>query len=631
MRMATCRVKNPDRVHYAPRQNYEISRLNKAKVTALSILSLTNNKNFAKKREQIIYTVLGLGDGRDIAERSRQKILSKLIYPHLEKGLKPKESKEDSNKLAEGLLTGQLSPYEATGIIKELRPELTSKEMTQLWTKFSIVTAIRDLKDGSLGVNWGEEIENKSLIPKLKSLKESLIKEEKIEDPSIITRKYYENYSHLKSSQGKETNWAEVVSNLPLDQSGFIQALLNSSRDCILKEEATKNLLWPSPVEKEIENKRLDNLLRTLGNRPTGRSQRYSRILLNESPKEFPRGIPNPTPVVVTAKEKETERKLTKELENYAFKHQETTREKPWYKIFLKIGKIKKIDTEVAKEAFTKTKQLLYSYLENTLTAKQSTPKRSFLLHMISHSDELRKELLKYLLQTPHEDKTKEEVMKEEGLSLLTTGEFQAGDIKDSTVLTAIKHLCNARDKEFSRMDIVDITLLLTNPDKFRETFQETPFSGSKCLTQWANRELEVDGPPTRFLDIYRSNTNGTKLDLSKGYGKAKLSALHLASWYSDRKNVSTGAELPAIIEQMKEDGQSLDPRDIMGNTPLHKSNEHATEILLNSGADPSITNNEGLPPSKTNFSKESCRRMLLEGIKKETIKKIAASPELEM
>lgn len=652
--------------YFPPRYAYEISRLNKPKVTALSILALTDASNFSKRREQIIYTMLGIGRGPEIRDRSRKKILGGIISSYLDNGLNAKESKENSQRLAEGLLKEGLTPYEATGIIKELCPDLRAKEMKNLWTKFSIVTGLRYLNDSSLQLDWEQTISEKSIKPKITNLKQSLEEKEQDSNPTTIKRKYYENHSHLKSSQGKDTNWAEVLSNLNPDQAGLVKALLESSKDSILKEKATRDCLWPQPSEQEIENRRLNNLLNTLGNKPTGRTQRYSRIFLNEEPKNFPKAIPKPNEIVLTSKEIEIERKFISNLKkleeldevkepNELPKKNNAPNQQPWYKIFLKMGKINKISTPKAKESFDKALELLKKHCAkhlSTYLSKESLKPKVFHISMLSKSTTLKNSVLRILLEDQSPNDSNRSQIKKYATELIdhVKEDPETHKIPESLIVSSIEHLAIENPKSSNITNLVD---LFENQNQFRELFNQYPYNQSKCLIQCSKRDISEPAKPialpprfisisssvttpvapenSRFIDIYTANTKGVPLDLEKAYGPAKLSSLHLASWYGGLNGVKTGAELSAIIEKRRKLGIGLNPKDIEGNTPLHKSTPYATQELLNAGANPTIKNEQGLTAAKTNKSGESCKKMILDASKKETIKQIADSPSLEI
>jgi hypothetical protein len=610
----------------------------------------------------MIYTVLGLGKGAEIRDRTKRAILSNLIHEHLSHGLRPGEGKETAHKLAEALLKEELTPYEATGIIKELCPEVSAKQMTQLWTKFSIVTGLKYLGDQALKTNLEQSLINDAVKPKIKDLQESLTNETKMEDLTCIKRKYYENYKHLKTSKGENTNWAEVISNLNPEQSGFVKALLESSKDNILKERATTDCLWPKPIENELKNRRLNNLLSILGNKPTGRSQRYSRIILNQQASlntvnnldnlnNLDQALPPPPPIVLTKGEKEFERKFLHKLKEIEWDPtQEAPKNvKPWYSIFLNLGKLKSINTEDSRLGVKKSLLLLNSFLKKTLDDDLFTNKKRkqktlvFYNHIFGNSKILMNEVLKVLLppsnETPGEPH-KENNLQKFGAELISGLPIKRGEVDEGVVLKGLEVLCkNTRD-----FGVLQIVKLLEYPTGYQKEFKSPPFSNSMCLTQIAKRDMappdqlalfsktkNLEEPNKRFVDIYKANTKREPIDLNKTYGKAKLSALHLASWYSGISGDKIGAELSSLLESHTKGGINVNPQDIEGNTPLHKSTPYAAEELLNSGADPKIKNNQGLPPAKTNMSSESCKRMIKDAARKETIKKIAASPALEL
>lgn len=632
-------------------EGYQISRLNKEKIRALSILSLTDSKNFKSRREQIIYTMLGIGSGTEIKTRARNKIITDIILAKLKNGLKPLEATKDSQLLSQKLLDEEMTPYEVTGIIKELVPDTTGKEMTDIWTKLSIITGIKALEGGSINIDWAQEIKNKSIDPKLRNLSYSLKEDIKSKEDSAnstnvtkVKKKYFENKKHLEASIGKDTNWAEVLANLPNDQAGLVKAMLESTKDNILKERATKDSLWPSPLKEEIENKRLNNLLQTLGNRPTGRSQRYSRILMHESPNCLPKDIPMPTESIITENEIAKEKIFRRELKDYKSLEENSEKyNKQWYNLFFKLVKINKIPSEDAKELYKEGMTLLKTFISTKVKSdfernKDNNAKSQAVLmfykNILRTTKSLKLTLIKLFLNQSMP-------MRMQELATLSLANSKTENItppspsSDQIVLEAIHRLCTLEKppaaREFNRL-ILELIAKLENPEDYKTLFLQYPFTKSIALKQLAQKEICRENNtltiPSRVKDIVDSNIKNKPIDLGKTYGPSKLCALHLTSWYSGMKGEKTGAELNATIEKMLDEGFNLNPQDSQGNTPLHLAGPYSSTELLKYGASLKIKNVKGLTPLETNRSPKVLKE---EVIKKTTLRQISDSPTIEL
>lgn len=632
-------------------EGYQISGLNKEKIRALSILSLTDSKNFRARREQVIYTALGIGTGTEIKNRSRNKIISNILLNKLRNGLKPLEASKDSQALAQKLLDEEMTPYEVTGIIKELVPDTTGKEMTDIWTKLSIITGIKALEGGSINIDWTQEIKNKSIDPKIKNLSYSLQEDiaskkdsQNAIDVTKIKKKYFENKKHLEASKGRDTNWAEILSNLPHDQAGLVKAMLESTKDNILKEKATRDSLWPSPLKEEVENKRLNNLLQTLGNRPTGRSQRYSRILMDESPDCLPKNLPKPTEAIITESEIAKEKVFRRELKDFQALEKDSEKyNKQWYNLFFKLLKINKIPSKDAKELYKEGMTLLKTFISTKVKgdfekSKDSRAKSQavtmFYKKILTSPKALKLFLIKSFLN-------KDMPMRMQGLATSILAEANPQTIpppsknSDQVVLDTIHRLCTLEKptpaREFNRL-ILQLVNKLENPEDYKELFLQYPFTKSIALKQLVQknicRENNTLAIPSRVKDIIDSNMEGKPVELGKTYGPSKLCSLHLASWYSGTKGEKTAAELNAIIEKRLEEGFNLNPQNAQGITPLHLAGPYSLTELLKYGASLKIKNDEGLTPLDTNRNQKILKE---ESIKKTTLKQISKSPELEI
>lgn len=635
-------------------EGYQISSLNKEKIRALSILSLTDSKNFKARREQIIYTMLGIGSGTDIKRRARNKIITDIILAKLKNGLKPLEASKDSQALAQKLLDEEMTPYEVTGVIKELVPDTTGKEMTDIWTKLSIITGIKALEGSSIDIDWTQEIKNKSIDPKLRNLSYSLKEDIKSKEDSTnstnstdvtkVKKKYFENKKHLEASIGKDTNWAEILANLPNDQAGLVKAMLESTKDNILKERATRDSLWPSPLKEEIENKRLNNLLQTLGNRPTGRSQRYSRILMDESPDCLPKNLPKPTEAIITESEIAKEKVFRRELKDYKSLEENSEKyNKQWYNLFFKLLRMNKIPSEDAKELYKEGMHLLRDFVATKVKSdfernKDNNAKSQAVLmfykNILRTTKSLKLTLMKLFLNQSMP-------MRMQGLATSILAEANPQTMpppskdSDQVVLDTIHRLCTLEKptpaREYNRL-ILQLVSKLENPEDYKTLFLKYPFTKSIALKQLAQKEICRENNtlaiPSRVKDIVDSNIKNKPIDLGKTYGPSKLCALHLTSWYSGMKGEKTGAELNATIEKMLEEGFNLNPQDSQGNTPLHLAGPYSSTELLKYGASLKVKNAKGLTPLETNRSP----KVLKEGvIKKTTLRQISDSPTIEL
>jgi ankyrin repeat protein len=203
--------------------------------------------------------------------------------------------------------------------------------------------------------------------------------------------------------------------------------------------------------------------------------------------------------------------------------------------------------------------------------------------------------------------------------------------ISDKVVVDAIEVALNS---VVEASKIKTLTGLLKNPQNYRELFSQHPYNQIKALKQIASRDLilkEKAPDPTfkksesELEDIFESNTKNKERDLSKGYGPGKLSALHLASWYKKQQ------PLDAVIQKMQEQNLPLEPKDLEGNTPLHRSLPNATIKLLAAKANANVKNKDLKTPWETNQYQESKTLIKQEGTKQKILKKVTNSREIEI
>lgn len=543
--------------------NYNICDYGDKTKSLVTILCLTNDKNFEKNRKTIIRKAIGIPTLKDPIES-----LTLLLQEGLLSRKKWRDFSEVkvevTKNLAKDLLEGKLSAYQVTGKMKEVNPTLSSKDMTELWTKLSIVVGLEKLGDNALDINWDKEIEQKSLNPRILNLKASI--HDKNQNNSIISKTYRENYPHLKSSKDGNINWAEIICNLSPQVAGLAKHLLNSSKTQILKKEATEETLFPRQSNHEIENRRLSTLISTVGNFHNNREKRYQRIIFNlEDYKKIPQlpkmGVPTPSEDEIK-RAKRIIHEVRKKLEEHKFtatpeKLVSMVKGPEMFNLKKSLLRLRKINYPEAQDAYKKwegiikesEKELGHRKLTNLLDKEKDIPQKLILEKILSLTEE------------PQE-------------------------FKEDYLLAYLKHLEPTKE---------NIEFLKTNAIK----------SGleSKSLKNYLERDI-VDKPPVetwgRGILLVESLKNNREFSPKLPVGKAKRTPLQIASL------LGMPEEVESIAEAIKGSKSALNPTLEDGRTPLFSSNPDVTRVLLKYGADFNAKDPRGHKADTCNPHKES-------------------------
>ncbi len=106
----------------------------------------------------------------------------------------------------------------------------------------------------------------------------------------------------------------------------------------------------------------------------------------------------------------------------------------------------------------------------------------------------------------------------------------------------------------------------------------------------------------------------GAHIRSKDNYG---VTALHWQSFlfHSRAANYGKGATVLLLIQKGRLVAEDLNQRDLFGSTPLHfaavRNRVEALKVLLDSGADPMVTNNDGRKPSDLTTD-DLIRKMLM-------------------
>jgi hypothetical protein len=546
--------------------SYNISDYGDKTKSLLTILCLTNDKNFERNRKTIIKRAVGIPSNKEPKD-TLEIILQEGLLSRKKWGDFSDAKVEVTKSLAKELLEGNISPYQATGKLKEINPTLTSKDMTELWTKLSIVIGLENLGNKGLEKDWNQDIEQNSLNPRVKNLSSSI--NDKNRNNSIISKTYRENYPHLKDSKIGNINWAEIICNLSPQVAGITKCLLNSSKNKILKKETAQEALFPRQSPHEIENRRLSNLLSTVGNFHNNREKRYQRIMFNL---ENYRAIPQ-LPKVAEPTASEAELKKTKaiirKVERKLEEHNITANPKRLTTL-LKANKISKY------EMFDIRKSILQLRKINSPEAQSSYK----MWEVIIKDGE--KELAETKL-----------------LNMLDKG----NDIPQSLILERIINLDQKGGPEdFMLGYIKHIEPTKENLDYIKlQTSKNGP--QSQGLKNFLERDL-VDKPPPetwgRGITLIESLTNDREYSAKLPVGAAKRTPLQIASL------LGMPEEVNSIAESIKTNKDTLNPTLEDGRTPLFLSNPEITRILLRHGANYNAKDPKGQKAENCNPHKES-------------------------
>jgi hypothetical protein len=555
---------------------YGIEGYNDRTKSTLTILALTDKNSFERNRKIMAYSLLGIEDS-DNAKKALTTLLNDEDYAGMSSLLNREEQAE---RLAEGLLSGDITPYEAVGIIKDHNPALKTKEMTQLWTKLSLITGLETLQAESLHKNWTESVKQNSLSPRLKALNDSL-EEPKINKKNPYLKKSYkENFPHLKDSTLQQTNWEEIISNLSPQKAGFLKALLNSSKENILKNEARDGMLFPQPSIPEIENRRLEKIINVVGNQTNNRLKRYQRVMFNlENHRRVEglpdRGLPEPTENEVKLSKKliiEIDKGFEEVRNNKTLDKEEIEIKVKGLLLWLKskLFKLKKINLKEAQETWQKYKPLL---------------------EKVEKGEKYERVLLK-----------------------LRSGQA----IDPQTILDKIKELCERTTGRINEQGVGALLAHIDDISKYEKTLRSEPFNKSSCIKGLLDKTPTVDpaSPPLgRGMLLATGDLSTLPYSLDTKLGKSKKSPLHIVS------RVGTTEEIQQVAKQMKSQGLSLDEQSTkFGDTALHYGTPSAIKTLVSLGADPNIRNKDGGLPHQTNPYPEN--RDILKKHRKKTIAK---------
>ena len=126
------------------------------------------------------------------------------------------------------------------------------------------------------------------------------------------------------------------------------------------------------------------------------------------------------------------------------------------------------------------------------------------------------------------------------------------------------------------------------------------------------NKAIEADGDVNQFshegpnaLDLARMKCNSTKVVCAALRTGARLNALHLASMECNKEMVRVLLNAGAKVN-LKNKVENRRIQNFGGQTPLHHAvlfceagNEDVVQLLLDAGADPHLTNDNGFTPGQ--------------------------------
>lgn len=288
--------------------NYGI-KLYPAKENALALLAMATPESFARSRQKILLSLVGL------EKPPRDAIRDTLANLGQNLEIDP----ETIKALTKAVISGEMTPYEVIGAIKDdasspaRKPgkrRWSAKSMTRTWTALSMATALLDQTDKPVlpeSYELEKELEKQAIAPKTRELTKSCTGQKP------ANGRYYVSRPHLANSTKTNPNWAEILGNLTADAAGAALELLKSDSKNIRKKEAARNLLWPEPGPALTENRRLNEFLHSLPPFPNGRTTIVACTLA--SSKNPPTSVATPTLGEPTNKQKSKFEKLEKLLE----------------------------------------------------------------------------------------------------------------------------------------------------------------------------------------------------------------------------------------------------------------------------------------------------------------------------
>jgi len=503
--------------------------------TIMSLLLLTNSQNFERRRREIMCRALDLK-----FPNSKKACLEDYLTRISRRNPNKPGSPAILNippSVAKGLLSGEMTPYQAVGIIKEKnRPNINKAAMRDIWAKLSVIDGLWALEDKAVSHDWEESLSKDAKLPKLEALAVSL--ESSGSQPAVkgAKTKFVENYPHLRASFGESTNWAEVVTFLDPKLGGLLKSLLNSSKESLDKGSVIESYLWPEGTKGEAENRRLNTLLGALGNRPTGRKRRYEKIMLNLEPECQVSDLPEVDISSPTPKEIFETKKLISQAEDFFKSARKKDFGSPRHRRIL--GKLKKTNLPQAQELWKKAEARLDS--DYSLQYASSKLRKLVSLNQGHIGACLRKLLL--------------------GKTIDSDLELEASGL-----------LNRVEDKK----DFIERHILGSKLETLRVVRQWMDKCLYKMSGSWKDLEI-LEG--TRASDMLSALRESRGFDFCKSYHSGGLTSLHLACV------LGSPSEVAAICDYYIKNNMSLSPETDHGKTPLDMAGPDNLKVLLDYG-----------------------------------------------
>jgi hypothetical protein len=564
----------PKRNLKSQRTEYSIGGINDKTKSVLTLLATTDSENFSTRRKEIIFTQLNL-EHPDSRAKAITSYLSRLrvVVP---------------DKIKEDLIDKKITPYEAVGLIKDkkefkTKPSLRYKkgnwgknEMRDTWTMLSIIDGLNAMDPNLTYPHMDNKITEESIKPNLENLALSL------DSPAPNkSKKYKENFPHLRASHGKETNWGEILNGVNNRSASLIRNLLESSKDNINKEKITKEYLWPTQSKKQIENRKLLTIINKVGNRPTGRKRRYEKIIRGLEDELKMENLPEVEPTLPSRKEIKLSQGIVEALEKTLAgkgdmddianqinrngiweRSKRDTKRKDLSAIetalltgFNALLYLRGINTKEAKEGWEKFKP----YYDNW--KKKFSPPKLALLKIFQKQTIDQERLIATLLGEKLSSELLERVhpsLKDSQTYKYLGGFDNIGEFKDRILASKL-------------------------------------LSQSNVIKQALHKKLTISKPEkeTRLWDLLEHLLNGKPLDLEKGYGRYNLTMLHISAIVGSKE------ETAALCQAYQKENLSLNLESLESYTPLHISNAANSKALLSHGADPNMTSDCGKKPEE--------------------------------
>ena len=585
--------------------SYSMSGLHDRGKGIMSLLLLTKPENFGRRRREIIFEALDLP-----ANKTKKAVVEEYFLRLGAKKRNGAKALDVPDDMATRFLNAEISPYEVVGILKNInKKRLPPEYMRDIWAKLSVIDGMHCLDDRdnqSLGIDWEKEIEQSSRIPKLEALANSL--EVRV---GATGSKFVENYSHLKSSSGTRTNWAEVVTSLSPRDGFLVKSLLNSSKDSLDKVKVVEGYLWPAHGGRDLENRRLNGFLNSLGNRPTGRRKRYERMMLNLEPEITTPDLPEVSISALTPSEEEKAKALISKFEGS--KKSAATELKPSVQIRI-LGTLKKTNFPQAQELWKKMETLMppaYSLGHLEYKLHRGLPLNQS--HLIETIKGVVEEVVSFK-ESGDSDSTKSDpksfysaIASLFGVEAAAKSPSLGAAIASSA---ASKRAKVALSKELAIVAKValskELIMGLLDQVEDREAFVEKCFKGASlegvcAINQWVNKCLYQQWKPVRSLDaspvlltegrtveMLDALRNGEYFDFTKSYGDRGISPLHISAV------VGSAYEFEALCDFYTNKGFNLSPLSNKKMTPLDLASVQNARVLLDRCAHLDIEDVEG-------------------------------------